>query len=201
MDPQKMYNDKFGSTEEQNKESFKQVFPNKVNAKVEDIIKDFDLSKLACLEQDNLHITIGVPVNGNIENWTYTLKEDDISIQNVIEYNKKVSLDLAKWGYALAIYNQVYSIEEVNFELWLKCLTNTTRQGLLALNQKAPTEKYIEELTIAQNYDSYLKKQIQLLTIKNTKDLIRQAIVEPLNVKAKQLTNIVEIIKITKKEK
>ena len=209
VNPQKMFNDKFGSPEQQNEQSFKQVFPSSPTPTViEDLCKNTDLSNLVCavIKDDNtpfnIKYRIGVPVAQKVQTWEYDSGVPaDISYENLEKHCKEVFYELSKWGYALAVYSQIIQLKETELELWFKLQTSTTRTNFLATSTKAPTEKFIEEMTIAQNYQEYSTRATQLATLKNTKEVIRQGIVEPLKEKSRQITNLVEVLKITRQEK
>lgn len=210
LNPQKMFNDKFGSTEQQNEQHFNQVFPktntNNFAQVTETISNNFDVSKFIFKADgdptlgESVTYTIGVPVNGNVENWTFNIQA--LSTMGTIEKQcKEIALALSKWGYAYTVYSQMLQAKEDDYEVWLKMLMNNTRASLLSMQSKSPTEKYIEELTIAQNYQEYVKKASQIATLKNTREMIRLAILEPLKEQGEQITNLIEVFKIMKGEK
>lgn len=210
LNPQKMFNDKFGSTEQQNEQHFNQVFPktntNNFAQATETISNNFDVSKFIFKAEgdptlgESVTYTIGVPVNGNVENWTFNIQA--LSTMGTIEKQcKEIALALSKWGYAYTVYSQMLQAKEDDYEVWLKMLMNNTRASLLSMQSKSPTEKYIEELTIAQNYQEYVKKASQIATLKNTREMIRLAILEPLKEQGEQITNLIEVFKIMKGEK
>lgn len=210
LNPQKMFNDKFGSTEQQNEQHFNQVFPktntNNFVQVTETISNNFDVSKFIFKADgdptlgESVTYTIGVPVNGNVENWTFNIQA--LSTMGTIEKQcKEIALALSKWGYAYTVYSQMLQAKEDDYEVWLKMLMNNTRASLLSMQSKSPTEKYIEELTIAQNYQEYVKKASQIATLKNTREMIRLAILEPLKEQGEQITNLIEVFKIMKGEK
>ena len=210
LNPQKMFNDKFGSTEQQNEQHFNQVF-SKTNTNnfaqvTETISNNFDVSKFIFKADgdptlgESVTYTIGVPVNGNVENWTFNIQA--LFTMGTIEKQcKEIALALSKWGYAYTVYSQMLQAKEDDYEVWLKMLMNNTRASLLSMQSKSPTEKYIEELTIAQNYQEYVKKASQIATLKNTREMIRLAILEPLKEQGEQITNLIEVFKIMKGEK
>lgn len=210
LNPQKMFNDKFGSTEQQNEQHFNQVFPktntNNFAQVTETISNNFDVSKFIFKADgdptlgESVTYTISVPVNGNVENWTFNIQA--LSTMGTIEKQcKEIALALSKWGYAYTVYSQMLQAKEDDYEVWLKMLMNNTRASLLSMQSKSPTEKYIEELTIAQNYQEYVKKASQIATLKNTREMIRLAILEPLKEQGEQITNLIEVFKIMKGEK
>ena len=210
LNPQKMFNDKFGSTEQQNEQHFNQVFPktntNNFAQVTETISNNFDVSKFIFKADgdptlsESVTYTISVPVNGNVENWTFNIQA--LSTIGTIEKQcKEIALALSKWGYAYTVYSQMLQAKEDDYEVWLKMLMNNTRASLLSMQSKSPTEKYIEELTIAQNYQEYVKKASQIATLKNTREMIRLAILEPLKEQGEQITNLIEVFKIMKGEK
>lgn len=210
LNPQKMFNDKFGSTEQQNEQHFNQVFPktntNNFAQVTETISNNFDVSKFIFKADgdptlgESMTYTISVPVNGNVENWTFNIQA--LSTMGTIEKQcKEIALALSKWGYAYTVYSQMLQAKEDDYEVWLKMLMNNTRASLLSMQSKSPTEKYIEELTIAQNYQEYVKKASQIATLKNTREMIRLAILEPLKEQGEQITNLIEVFKIMKGEK
>lgn len=210
LNPQKMFNDKFGSTEQQNEQQFNQVFPktntNNFVQVTETISNNFDISKFIFKVDgdptlgESVTYTISVPVNDSVENWTFNLQA--LSTMGAVENQcKEIALALSKWGYAYTAYSQMLQAKEDDYEVWLKMLMNNTRASLLSMQSKSPTEKYIEELTIAQNYQEYVKKASQIATLKNTREMIRLAILEPLKEQGKQITNLIEVFKITKGEK
>ena len=208
LNPQKMFNDKFGSPEQQNEEGFKQVFP-KINMsakRIEDLCKDVDLSKLGCEvsipdgndgEVPATVYKINVPLKDGIKEWTFCatnlLAKQETPL---VTRCTNVFYELSKWGYAYAVYSQLVNLKENEYEVWVKLLTNNARANLQALQQKAPTEKYVEELAIAQNYEEYVKRTSQIATLKNTREMIRLAIIEPLKEEGRQLTNIIEVLKL-----
>ena len=205
-----MFNDKFGSTEQQNEQHFNQVFPktntNNFAQVTETISNNFDVSKFIFKADgdptlgESVTYTIGVPVNGNVENWTFNIQA--LFTMGTIEKQcKEIALALSKWGYAYTVYSQMLQAKEDDYEVWLKMLMNNTRASLLSMQSKSPTEKYIEELTIAQNYQEYVKKASQIATLKNTREMIRLAILEPLKEQGEQITNLIEVFKIMKGEK
>lgn len=205
-----MFNDKFGSTEQQNEQHFNQVFPktntNNFAQVTETISNNFDVSKFIFKADgdptlgESVTYTISVPVNGNVENWTFNIQA--LSTMGTIEKQcKEIALALSKWGYAYTVYSQMLQAKEDDYEVWLKMLMNNTRASLLSMQSKSPTEKYIEELTIAQNYQEYVKKASQIATLKNTREMIRLAILEPLKEQGEQITNLIEVFKIMKGEK
>lgn len=208
LNPQKMFNDKFGSPEQQNEEGFKQVFPNTVPHKkqVESLCKDVDLSKLGMSitiptqeEGKATAYTINVPTKKGVEKWSFcTTSYFELSNGDIKRHCASISDELSKWGYALAVYSQLLDLKETEFDVWVKLQTNSVRANLLSSQPKAPTERYIEEMAIAQNYEEYVKRTSEIATLKNTKEMIRLAIVEPLKEKGKQLTNIVEVLKLVK---
>ena len=83
LNPQKMFNDKFGSPEQQNEEGFRQVFPNTVSHKkqIESLCKEVDLSKLGSsvnisTQEEGKEVpatayTIHVPTVKGVEKWTF----------------------------------------------------------------------------------------------------------------------------------
>lgn len=211
LNPQKMFNDKFGSPEQQNEEGFKQVFPNTVPHKkqVESLCKDVDLSKLGMsitipTQEEGKEVpatayTINVPTKKGVEKWSFcTTSYFELSNGDIKRHCASISDELSKWGYALAVYSQLLDLKETEFDVWVKLQTNSVRANLLSSQPKAPTERYIEEMAIAQNYEEYVKRTSEIATLKNTKEMIRLAIVEPLKEKGKQLTNIVEVLKLVK---